>query len=61
MPVWTGRMTFETGTVFLLSNDVQASWDSRYFGPVPRENIIGQVTYLGPTLWSAAKRWAGHG
>lgn len=61
MPILEGCYVVGEDEFLLLSNDVQASWDSRYFGPVSRENILGQVTYLGPTLWSAAKRWAGHG
>jgi hypothetical protein len=31
----------------LLSPDVQTGFDSRYFGPVMLENIIGHVEYLG--------------
>jgi conjugative transfer signal peptidase TraF len=61
MPQLEGCHLLGKAEFLLLSTDVQASWDSRYFGPVSRENIIGKVTYLGPTLWSAAKRWAGHG
>lgn len=61
MPILSGCFTLKEGEVFLLSTDVQASWDSRYFGPVPHQNILGQITYLGPTWWSAAQQWAGHG
>ena len=31
----------------LLSPDVQTGFDSRYFGPVGLENIVGRVEYLG--------------
>lgn len=61
MPILKGCSILSSDDFLLLSTDVQASWDSRYFGPVPRENLLGKVTYLGPTLWSPAKRWAGHG
>ncbi|MEM6625096.1 MAG: S26 family signal peptidase [Pseudomonadota bacterium] len=33
--------------IFLVSNDVQASFDSRYFGPVHRDLVLGTVRYLG--------------
>ena len=33
--------------VFLVSTDVQTSFDSRYFGPVLRTDVVGPVRYLG--------------
>ncbi len=32
------------GRIILLGDNPDASTDSRYFGPVPLENIIGKVT-----------------
>jgi len=31
----------------LISPDVQNGFDSRYFGPVSKENIIGRVKFIG--------------
>lgn len=61
LPKMSGCFILKAHEYFLVSTDVQASWDSRYFGPVAYENILGKVTFRGPTLWSAAQRWAGHG
>ena len=47
MPVHEGCYTLNDNEVFLVSTDVQTSWDSRYFGPVNRDHILGTVTYLG--------------
>ncbi|MEM7569442.1 MAG: S26 family signal peptidase [Pseudomonadota bacterium] len=48
MPEWKGCVTLKTNEVFLVSKDVQTSWDSRYFGPVSTGNILGRVRFLGP-------------
>ncbi len=47
MPVISGCYTLHADEVFLISTDVQTSWDSRYFGPVSAALIIGRVRYLG--------------
>ena len=47
--------------VFLVSTDVQTSFDSRYFGPVRRENLLGRVEYLGQFKGRSERLGAGHG
>ncbi|WP_291078160.1 S26 family signal peptidase [Hyphomonas sp.] len=47
LPQLEGCFTLNVDEVFLVSIDVQTSWDSRYFGAVPMEKILGTVTYLG--------------
>ena len=47
MPVMSGCAVLKSGEYMLLSPDVQAGFDSRYFGPVGLENIVGTVEYLG--------------
>ncbi len=47
MPVRSGCATLKAGEYFLVSPDVQTGFDSRYFGPVGVENIIGTVEFLG--------------
>jgi conjugative transfer signal peptidase TraF len=43
MPVWSGCRKL-SDEVFLLMADVPASFDGRYFGPVPRSAVIGMLT-----------------
>lgn len=50
MPVISGCYTLNADEVFLVSLDVQTSWDSRYFGGVSDTLIIGPVRYLGKQL-----------
>lgn len=47
MPVKSGCITLTSGQFLIVSPDVQAGFDSRYFGPIERQNILGKVTYLG--------------
>jgi len=47
MPLLSGCFTLNADEYFLISKDVQAGFDSRYFGPVSKENILGRVQYLG--------------
>jgi len=47
MAVLSGCHLLMSGEYMLLSPDVQTGFDSRYFGPVGLENIIGHVEYLG--------------
>jgi len=48
MPSWTGCITLREDEIFLVSTDVQTSFDSRYFGPVPVKNVLGTVDFVGP-------------
>jgi len=43
---WSGCQTLAAGQLFLLSTENEASFDSRYFGPVDRVLIIGVATPL---------------
>ena len=47
MPLMDGCYTLSAGEIFLASNEMDTSWDSRYFGPVRDESILGSVTYIG--------------
>jgi len=47
MPVMSGCHVLKSGQYMLLSPDVQTGFDSRYFGPVSIDHILGQVEYLG--------------
>lgn len=47
MPVKSGCVVLKADEYFLISPDVQAGFDSRYFGPVSIENILGRVTFVG--------------
>lgn len=61
LPSRDGCYTLSKDEVFLVSTDVQTSFDSRYFGPVAVSDLLGPVTYLG--LWKTReeRRMAGHG
>ena len=48
LPRWDGCITLSETEVFLVSTDVQTSFDSRYFGPVSLENMLGTAEFLGP-------------
>ena len=50
MPRWNGCRTLMSGEYFLISIDVQTSYDSRYFGPVREENIIGNARLIWRTI-----------
>ena len=47
MPQKSGCLVLKTGQYLLISPDVQTGFDSRYFGPVGSDNILGVVEYLG--------------
>ncbi len=44
LPAWSGCRKLGDGEIFLLMEDVPDSFDSRYFGPVPMDAIIGRLT-----------------
>lgn len=54
LPWIEGCITLKGGEVFLASIDEHYGksfgFDSRYFGPVPKDNVLGAVTYLGESL-----------
>lgn len=41
LPVWHGCRPLRDGELFLLSDTNPASFDSRYFGPVPAASVLG--------------------
>lgn len=43
LPVWQGCQRLTDDQIFFLNSDTEASLDGRYFGPLPRETIIGQA------------------
>lgn len=43
LPPWPGCRVLNREEVFLLSHDSLASFDSRYFGPIPRRLVIGRA------------------
>ena len=43
LPTWSGCRKLGEGEIFLLMDGVRASFDSRYFGPVPITAIIGKA------------------
>ena len=55
LPVISGCYTLHADEVFLVSNTISNSWDSRYFGPVSDELILGPVRYLGAQRDSSAQ------
>lgn len=46
LPAWNVCRRLGPGEVFLLMQRAPASFDSRYFGPVPRANIIGKASLI---------------
>lgn len=61
LPSLSGCYRLSKDEVFLVSTDVQTSFDSRYFGPVRRENLLGRVEYLGQFKGRLERRKAGRG
>ncbi|NPC57791.1 conjugative transfer signal peptidase TraF [Caenimonas sp. S4] len=51
LPVWRQCRKLESGELFLLSTTNPASFDSRYFGPLPASAVRGQAVPLWK--WSA--------
>ena len=50
LPVIEGCFTLTEDRYLLISPDVQTAFDGRYFGPVPKRNILGRVNYLGKSI-----------
>jgi len=60
LPVWQGCRTLRSSEIFLMNWDVRDSLDGRYFGPIPKDSIIGRALPLwtdeggdGRYLWRA--------
>lgn len=47
MPQKSGCLVLKSGQYLLMSPDVQTGFDSRYFGPVGFESLLGVVEYIG--------------
>lgn len=47
MPSWRGCITLQPGEIFLVSVRTETSFDSRYFGAIDRQNVLGTAHYLG--------------
>jgi conjugative transfer signal peptidase TraF len=45
LPIWSGCVALKPGEVFVL-NTPPASFDSRYFGPIPHDNVIERIALL---------------
>ncbi len=43
LPVWQGCQRLIDDQVFFLNPDTEASLDGRYFGPLPRDTILGRA------------------
>ncbi|MCL4792895.1 MAG: S26 family signal peptidase [Gammaproteobacteria bacterium] len=43
---WSGCRALNIDELFLLSHDSPASFDSRYFGPIPKRFVIGRAVAL---------------
>lgn len=43
LPVWQGCRVIAEGEVFLMNWQSVASFDGRYFGPIPRSAVIGKA------------------
>jgi conjugative transfer signal peptidase TraF len=46
LPVWQGCRSIAQGEVFLMNWDEHASFDGRYFGPIPSSAIVGRAQPL---------------
>ena len=46
LPAWQGCRTIAASEIFLMNWDVQDSLDGRYFGPVPKNSIVGRALPL---------------
>jgi len=46
LTAWRGCRVLKADEIFLLSHDSPASFDSRYFGPIPQRLVIGRAVAL---------------
>lgn len=46
LPAWHGCRLLDDQQVFLLNSTVSHSFDGRYFGPIPRSNVVGRLRPL---------------
>lgn len=46
LPAWHGCQLLDAQQVFLLNRTVSHSFDGRYFGPIPRSNVVGRLRPL---------------
>lgn len=46
LPIWQGCQVLAVSQVFLMTTNVPASLDGRYFGPLDRKTIIGRALPL---------------
>ncbi len=46
LPIWQGCRTLRASEIFLMNWDVRDSLDGRYFGPIPKDSIIGHALPL---------------
>ncbi|KIZ48122.1 MULTISPECIES: S26 family signal peptidase [Rhodopseudomonas] len=46
LPVWQGCQTLGPDEIFLMNWDVQDSLDGRYFGPIPKDSVVGRALPL---------------
>ncbi|HTF78913.1 MAG TPA: S26 family signal peptidase [Bradyrhizobium sp.] len=46
LPAWQGCRTLRASEIFLMNWDVRDSLDGRYFGPIPKNSIIGRALPL---------------
>lgn len=46
LPVWQGCRTLRASEIFLMNWDVQDSLDGRYFGPIPKNSVLGRALPL---------------
>jgi conjugative transfer signal peptidase TraF len=67
MPWPSGRYQISPGSIWLYAND-ERSWDSRYWGPTPVQNVVGVVAPVlvagRSRLWMSRRDsalWAGPG
>ena len=55
LPIWQGCTTLENNSIFLMNSNEPASFDGRYFGPVPTSSIEGRATPLWTFKTTAPK------
>jgi len=59
MPQKSGCRVLKSGEYLIISPDVQTGFDSRYFGPIGSNNIVGVVEYVGDSKNLKSSKSAG--